>query len=74
MPRATHLTEIVPGGVLPTDYWHRVTNDGTCSRCRREVPDEDVPLRLWRHNGRDMLIYCEACIDFARDKHPTEAP
>jgi hypothetical protein len=56
------IAQIVPGGVLPNDHWHRGTNDGTCSRCRREVSDEDVPLMLWSKNGKNMLIYCETCL------------
>jgi hypothetical protein len=56
------ILQLIPGGVLPNDHWHRGTNDRTCSRCRREVPDEDVPLMLWSEDGEDMLIYCEACL------------
>ena len=67
-----HLTEIIPGGILPTDHWHRVTDDGTCSRCRQSVPDEDVPLRLWQNNGSDMLTYCEACLGV--EKPTDDAP
>ncbi len=52
----------VPGGIRPTDHWRRGTNDGTCSRCRREVPDDEVPLMFWSADGHDMLIYCEMCL------------
>ncbi len=58
----TGLERLIPGGVLLNDYWHRGTNDGTCSRCRCEVPEVDVPLMLWSEDGEDMLIYCEACL------------
>jgi hypothetical protein len=54
---------IIPGGIRPSDHWHRRTNDGTCSRCRREVPEDDVPLLLWRNDGHDMLAYCERCLN-----------
>jgi hypothetical protein len=56
--------DIIPGGIRPTDHWHRRTSDDTCSRCRRQVPEDDVPLHLWK-NGRttDMLTYCERCLE-----------
>ena len=50
----------IPGGILSTDRWHVKTNDGTCSRCGRLVPDDDAPLHVWR--GDDMLTYCERCL------------
>jgi hypothetical protein len=56
------MVEIIPGGILPTDHWHHVTNDDTCSRCRKPVPEGEVPLMLWRNNGDDLLIYCEKCL------------
>ena len=68
---------IVPGGLKPTDHWHRMTNDNTCSRCRAPVSDDDVPLMLWSEDGNDMLIYCEACLGvtkpppFEDDEAPT---
>jgi hypothetical protein len=56
------IKRLIPGGIKPTDRWHRGTNDGTCSRCRKEVPERDVPLMLWANDGEDMLIYCHACL------------
>ena len=56
---------IVPGGVWPTDHWHVVTNDWTCSRCREPIPDDEVPITLSgeREDGEAvMLIYCEVCL------------
>jgi hypothetical protein len=62
MPLA--IKHIVPGGVLPTDHIHRTTNDRTCSRCRKPVPEEEVPIMLWiGASGDDLLIYCGACLD-----------
>jgi hypothetical protein len=59
----TAIEALVPGGIKPTDHWHIKTNDDTCSRCRKEVPDEHVPLMLFRgQHGEDMLIYCEDCL------------
>lgn len=58
------IDALVPGGILATDHVHVHTNDGTCSRCRREVPDDDVPLMLWTDAaGERMLIYCQRCTD-----------
>ncbi len=56
------IEAFVPGGLRSTDHWHRGINDGTCSRCRREVPDDEVPLMFWSPDGEDMLIYCELCL------------
>ena len=58
----TVLDQMIPGGVQPADHWHVGRDDGTCSRCRQPVPDDDVPLRLWRKNGHEMLTYCERCL------------
>jgi hypothetical protein len=56
------LADVIPGGVRPTDHWHRGTNaPQTCSRCRSLLPEHEVPLMLWSDNG-DMLIYCEDCL------------
>ena len=55
------LTELVPGGILETDYVHLDTYDETCSRCRRGI-GEDAPLVLWLPpDERRMLVYCEGC-------------
>ncbi len=61
MSAKVEITALVPGGILATDHWHRKTQDGTCSRCRRPLPEQDVPLMLWSESGDDMLIYCERC-------------
>jgi len=53
---------VVPGGIRATDHLHIKTNDGTCSRCRRPVPDDDVPLMIWSDDGENMLVYCESCL------------
>jgi hypothetical protein len=55
------FAKIVPGGILPTDFRHFVTNDGSCSRCRKLVPEEQVPIIAWMHGGNTMLIYCDTC-------------
>ena len=54
------LDMLVPGGIKPTDHVHLVTNDGTCSRCRRNTFDE-VPLMMWIGEGHRLLIYCQRC-------------
>lgn len=55
------LAQMIPGGIKPTDFRHVGTNDNTCSRCRKAVPEEQVPILLWLHDGNTMLIYCEDC-------------
>lgn len=54
-------SSIIPGGIRPTDFVHVDTNDGTCSRCRKTPPEDDVPVMLWSPDGVRLLIYCEAC-------------
>lgn len=69
-----HLTyaNVIPGGIKPTDFWHRGTNDDTCSRCRKEVPEDDVPIMLWANDGEDMLIFCEACCGIEKRPEPDD--
>ena len=57
--------EIIPGGIKPTDRWHHIVSDNTCSRCRAEIKFDEVPVLLWTDDGLDLLIYCEACIGVA---------
>lgn len=57
-----YVSALVPGGIKPTDYMHENTNDGTCSRCRKAVREEQVPIILWADGGGDMWIYCEDCL------------
>jgi hypothetical protein len=60
---ATINTEqIIPGGIKPTDHWHRITSDNTCSRCRTEIGFDECPLLLWTDDRMNLLIYCEACL------------
>jgi hypothetical protein len=47
--------------ILSTDFIHHETNDGTCSRCRRQIEEGEVPIMLWPDNSSDMLIYCDDC-------------
>lgn len=62
-----NVDQFVPGGIKPTDHWHQGTSDNTCSRCREEIPDRDVPLLIWANDGHDMLAYCEKCLDIEKD-------
>jgi len=62
MKRAT-ISDLVPGGIRSTDHIHKVTNDHTCSRCRRLVGDGELPLMLWIGVGDDMLLYCQQCCE-----------
>lgn len=61
MTPAIRIEQLVPGGVMPTDHIHVWMNDGTCSRCRSMVPDDEVPLIFFLRGGSDMLIYCTDC-------------
>lgn len=56
------IATFVPGGIKPTDHWHRDDNDGTCSRCRDLVSDYGDPLTMWSGCGNKVLIYCWACL------------
>ena len=56
------LKHFVPGGVLPDDHWHILISDDTCSRCRKPIPEDQVPLMLWSGDGSRMLSYCETCL------------
>ena len=56
------IDQFVPGGLKGTDHWHRNRNDNTCSRCREDIAEDDVPLMLWSANGHDMLIFCGKCL------------
>jgi hypothetical protein len=60
--RGSLLIPVPPGGIVAADHWHKGHNDDTCSRCRREVPEYDVPLLIWRRGGDDLLIYCGRCL------------
>ena len=56
------LEHFVPGGILPDDHWHILISDDTCSRCRKPIPEDQVPLMLWSGDGSRMLSYCETCL------------
>lgn len=62
MANAPSIEQLIPGGILPTDHWHIGTNDDTCSRCRRPIHEDEVPLMLWDDSRENMLIYCTTCL------------
>ena len=68
------IAHLVPMGILPTDHWHRGKNDDTCSRCRREIGEDEVPLLLWANDGHDMLIFCEACLGIEQGEPDCDQP
>ena len=59
--------------VLPTDKIYYMTSENICSRCRRKLREDEVPLMFWPEppegerytdHGRDwLLIYCNDCIE-----------
>ena len=55
------IASIVPGGIRASDHVHVGTNDGACSRCRRPIREDEVPIQLFIDNGHRMLIYCNGC-------------
>jgi hypothetical protein len=55
------VSSLIPGGIRPGDFVHVETNDGTCSRCRRRILEDEVPLMLWDRTGRLLWIYCDDC-------------
>lgn len=59
----------LPGGILPSDHWFDQTHDDTCSRCRKPIPDTDVPLLLYAGRGSRMLAYCTKCQERPDDPH-----
>ena len=61
MTTRMQIDQLLPGGIRGDDHWHRGRNANICSRCREDVPEDDVPLMLWSQDGNDMLIYCEKC-------------
>lgn len=67
-PQILDPAAIIPGGIRPDDHIHRETNDGTCSRCRWPVPEDEVPLHLWLNDGQDMLTYCKTCLAMPAEK------
>lgn len=62
LTRRQIIDQIVPGGLRGTDHIHRKTNDNTCSRCREDIDDDEVPLMLWSQDGENLLIFCEECL------------
>jgi hypothetical protein len=67
--RTIAIEDLVPGGILPTDHLHVGVNEGRCSRRRKEVNEDEVPLMLWPQNdgGHSMLIYCPRCMGWRLD-------
>ncbi len=61
-PGKMDIGAFVPEGILATDHIHAPAYDETCSRCRRPIPDEEVPLLLWLPPDQvGMLAYCDRC-------------
>jgi len=47
--------------IKESDHVNHDTSDLLCSRCRNPVKENDIPLKVWKHDGKDMLIYCPSC-------------
>lgn len=55
----------VPGGILDTDQMHD-EYDCTCSRCRRDIGSEEVPIVVFVHDpdssgDKGLVAYCDDC-------------
>ncbi len=63
----------IPGGILDRDHIHAGAEDGTCSRCRRPIPEDEVPVRYWEGDGPGLRIwvYCDGCNAFGRAAEDT---
>lgn len=59
------LTNLPFGGIRKTDVLFVETHDGTCSRCREEIAEDEVPLLLWPNpeetGGELMYAFCTRC-------------
>lgn len=69
---AISIEELIPGGILPTDHRDVGLYDETCSRCRKPIPEEQVPLQMWLNNGEDMYSYCCDCLGVDSGPFPEE--
>ena len=59
--------------ILPTDHVHVGTYDETCSRCRKAIGEDEVPLLMWLPpDGDRMLAYCNACDPMAGSVSPLD--
>jgi hypothetical protein len=58
-----NLEDIPLGGIREDDHLFKQTNDGTCSRCREELAEAEVPLMLWPSgaDGDDLYQFCQRC-------------
>jgi hypothetical protein len=66
------IEKLVPGGILPSDRLHVGTYDETCSRCRKPIPEEQVPLLLWTNHGNDLFSFCCDCLGVESGPSPEE--
>lgn len=49
--------------IKESDHANYMTSDEKCSRCRKDIDEGEVPLRLWAQDPNYMWIYCELCIN-----------
>ena len=65
------IEAIVPGGIRDGDV---LVNDETCSRCRRAIAEDEVPIKLWARDGHGQRIYCDDCTGLGGHRGPEESP
>lgn len=56
------IDHVLPQGVLPSDRWFDLTDDGTCSRCASTVGEDAHKLQIWSGKGTQMMVFCETCL------------
>jgi len=72
MSEITYPSPLIPGGgVKDTDFLHNGWYDETCSRCRKPIPDEEIPLLVWLENRNKMYSYCAECMGWDRQEEDT---
>lgn len=49
--------------IKESDHVNYMTSDEKCSRCRKDIDEDEVPLRLWAQDPNYMWIYCESCMN-----------
>lgn len=60
------IEALIPGGIRASDHAHVGTSDESCSRCRRPLREDEVPLRCREGDGTVMWIWCDDCSGFER--------
>lgn len=52
---------MLQANIKESDHVNYLISDEKCSRCRADIREDEVPLRLWAKDPNYMWIYCEKC-------------